>query len=179
MDLDGGNPVQLTDAHEDYDPSITPDGRTVVYASIAPKGPFAMLWKVPIDGGEPVKLTDALSSRPVVSPDGKLIAFNYWSGGNSLVGLAIMPIDGGTPKELNFLPDSWHWTADSKGLFYAATTDAYSNLFRMDLPDGKAKQITDFKAEQIFDFDISRDGKNAVFLRGTEDRDVIMINNFN
>ncbi len=37
MDTDGKNAVQIADAEEDFDPAITPDGQTVVYASIAPQ----------------------------------------------------------------------------------------------------------------------------------------------
>lgn len=54
-------------------PSLSPDGRWVVYTSERDGKPT--LWRVSIDGGEATQLTDRLSLCPQISPDGKHIAY--------------------------------------------------------------------------------------------------------
>lgn len=76
MNIDGGNPVQITNGKGEFNPSVTQDSRWVVYAST--KNDSSHLCKGSIDGGEPQELTQKSSHFPAVSPDGKYIAFQYW-----------------------------------------------------------------------------------------------------
>jgi hypothetical protein len=46
------------------------------------------------------------------------------------------------------------------------------------LDGGKPVQLTDFKTDQIFWFDFSRDGKQLALSRGTQTSDVILIRDF-
>lgn len=48
MDTDGANAAQLTD-DGGFSPSITPDGRFVIYSRWTPA---STLWQVPIEGGK-------------------------------------------------------------------------------------------------------------------------------
>ena len=41
---------------------------------------------------------------------------------------------------------------------------------------GKPSQVTDFKAEIIYTFDLSRDGKSLAVTRGAISGDVVMMN---
>ena len=43
---------------------------------------------------------------------------------------------------------------------------------------GPPKQLTNFKTDQIFWFDFSRDGKQLALSRGTQTSDVILIRDF-
>ena len=79
--IDGGNPKQLTSENNGILPSISPDGRWVIFTGKVSGEP--RLWKVSIDGGEPVRLTDYNSSLGVVSPDGKSIVCIYREQTNS------------------------------------------------------------------------------------------------
>jgi serine/threonine protein kinase len=59
--------------------------------------------------------------------------------------------------------------------------ETMSAILKEDPPelDGEApKQVTDFKTDQIFWFDFSRDGKQLALSRGTQTSDVILIRDF-
>jgi Tol biopolymer transport system component len=74
--LERGDLRQLTnDAYVDLDPTFTPDGEAVVFASER-SGQFE-LWRVPIRDGAPAQVTfGALEPRrPAVSRDGRRVAF--------------------------------------------------------------------------------------------------------
>ncbi len=140
--------------------------------------PGSFLRKIPFEGGKPIKLTGKTSSNPVVSPDGKVIAFRHLRGGSLPVTVSVLNIDGGNPlHHLDIHSVSWHWTNDSQNLLFADSNESYSNIFKKSLDEKLPKQITDFKSQRIFDFDISNDGKNLVLVRGVESSDVIKISN--
>src|SRR5262249_17238530 len=70
MNIDGGNQIQLTTGATADNPTISPDGRWVLYNTTDDKH----LWRVPIDGGRPAPLTEYPAYYPAVSPDGRMIA---------------------------------------------------------------------------------------------------------
>ena len=74
MDVDGGNPKQLTTEFS-VEPSISPNGQEVIYSAGVDT---SRIWKVGIDGGQPVQLTDKESRNAVFSPDGKQFACRWW-----------------------------------------------------------------------------------------------------
>ena len=70
--LDGSNPVQLTDGDIELRPSVTPDSQWVVFEG--KKNEDSYLGKEPIDGGEVQEITPNTCNYPKVSPDGKTVA---------------------------------------------------------------------------------------------------------
>jgi Tol biopolymer transport system component len=183
MDTEGGNLKQLTEGPGDVSPRSSPDGRWVVFASVR-TGPLR-LWKVSIDGGEPVRLTDKLTANPTVSPDGSLIACLYRDDQpNTLAKVALIPFAGGDPLKVLDVPSSVNifaglrWTPDGRALTYIDTTGGVSNIWSLPLDGGAPKQLTDFKTDQIFWFDFSRDGRQLALSRGTQTSDVVLIRDF-
>jgi Tol biopolymer transport system component len=177
MDVDGGNQKQLTDK-SDLSPNCSPDSRWVVYASTANKD---TIWKVGIDGGQPLQLTDKLSFAPAISPDGKEIVCSYLEDQNSPIKLAIIPGQGG--QLVKTLPlagqagTNLSWNTDGSAVVYVVTSGGgVSNLWAQPVNGTARKQLTDFTAERIFGFDISRDGKQLALSRGTQTGDVVLIN---
>ena len=186
IDTDGANPKQLTSGRGERFPDCSPDGRWVVYTSVSADQNFFTLWKVSIDGGAPVQLTNTHSLWPAVSPDGKWVAYFYRDAQpDSQYKLAVIPFVGGSPVKTFDLPPVAlqspylvRWTADGRALTYAADLDNISNIWTQPIDGGKPVQLTDFKSDQIFSFDWSRDGKQLVCSRGAWTGDVVLMSNF-
>lgn len=180
MNIDGSNQKQLTNA-KSYFPQVSPDSRWVVYESYD-AGKWT-LWKVSIDGGDALRLTENTAESPVISPDGKQIAYYYIDEqANGQRKIAIIPFEGGEPVKTFDLPQTawWviRWSANSRALNYVDTRSGVSNIWSMPTDGGKPTQLTDFKADQIFFFDISSDGKQLATSRGLVTTDVVLINDF-
>jgi hypothetical protein len=69
-------------------------------------------------------------------------------------------------------------SAARRSLNYIDTINGVSNIWSLPLDGGKPVQLTDFKADQIFWFDFSRDGKQLAVSRGVQTSDVILIPDF-
>jgi eukaryotic-like serine/threonine-protein kinase len=180
IDIDGSNPKQLTDGNYDRNPTFSPDGKWVIYASMGVSNPN--IWRVSIDGGDPVQLTDKYSVAPMVSPDGKLIACYYWDQKpDTQLGIALIPFEGGQPvKMLNNLPSPVvRWTPDGRSLIYVDSRSGVANIWSQTIEDGKSVQLTDFKSDLIFAFEWSRDGRHLAVARGIGTSDVVLFNNLN
>lgn len=178
MNIDGSDQRQLTNGSGEQTPQFSPDGHWVVYRTSFGQ---ATVWKVPSDGGEPVQLSHKYSTHPTVSPDGKLVAYRYRDE-NAPWRIAVAPFEGGEPLKTFDLPATFgvplRWTHDGHALAYVDTRGGVSNIVAQPLDGGAVKQLTDFKADRIFWFDFSHDGKQLALSRGTQTSDVILIRDF-
>ncbi|MGB9181927.1 MAG: winged helix-turn-helix domain-containing protein [Pyrinomonadaceae bacterium] len=114
---------QLTvDAGNNIRPSVSPDGRYVVFASDR-TGNFC-IWRMDIDGSNPRQLTNgSYATRPKISPDGRWVIYSDKESGRDRIWK--VSIDGGNPVQLTD---------------YSSSASAIS-------PDGKQLAIT-FTDEQ-------------------------------
>src|SRR4030095_6502006 len=74
VNSDGSNTKQLTaDPFIDQQPSVSPDGRYVVFQSNRSGG--RNIWRIDADGNDPKQLTvgNFTDETPVVSPDGRFV----------------------------------------------------------------------------------------------------------
>jgi len=185
MNSDGGSPIQLTQGSGEKFPHCSPDGKWIVYNSVASDQHLYALWKMPIEGGEPVQLTDSNTEVPAISPDGKRIAYFYRDGSpNGRYKIAVIPFEGGQPDQtldiaqgLEPLP-SVRWFPDGQSLTYVAARNGVFNIWMQPLGGGEANQLTDLKAEGKLQFDWSRDGKQLVFSRRVWTFDLVLMKNF-
>lgn len=179
MDIDGANPKQLTSGGGENHAQFSSDGKWIVYTLFAGS---PTLWRVSIEGGAPSQISEKTLSTPAVSPDGKMIASVYYEEPNSPPRIAVIPFEGGEITKTFDVPHpTWgnlHWTPDGTALTYAITTGGVSNIWSQSLAGGAPKQLTDLKADQIFRFDWSADGKQIVTSRGVETNDVVLVSNF-
>jgi len=70
------------------------------------------------------------------------------------------------------------WTPDGSAIAYIDEYGGASNIWALPVGGGAANQLTDFKSDQIFWFDWSKDGKQLAVARGTSISDVVLISNF-
>ena len=92
--------------------------------------------------------------------------------------------DGGEPLKVLDVPTSANsaiparWTSDGRMLTFVDTREGVSNIWGIAFDAGAVKQLTDFKTDQIFSFDWSRDGHALALARGDINNDVVLISNF-
>jgi TolB protein len=80
INTDGSGNTQLTDGpHKDIYPTVTPDGRYILFESTR-EGAHS-IWRVDANGRNPTRLTRGSSdSEPVCSPDGKWVVYVSYDG---------------------------------------------------------------------------------------------------
>jgi hypothetical protein len=66
------------------------------------------------------------------------------------------------------------WKKDNRAVFFIDTRGDVSNIWSQPL-EGNAKQETDFRTEQIFAFEWSRDESQLLLSRGKVTNDVVLI----
>ena len=179
MDIDGSNQKQLTTGEDDSWSWCSPDSRWVVYHN--GRQGRRTLWRVSVDGGQPEQLTDYPSVGPVVSPDGNWISCYYRLEMKAPWKLGVVPFNGGPPIKSFDIPPGVlfqslvRWTPDGSALAYIVNRDGVSNIWTQPLDGGPARQITNFKSDQIFWFEWSPDGGQLGVSRGAITSDVVMI----
>ncbi|MFN2491323.1 MAG: protein kinase [Pyrinomonadaceae bacterium] len=186
MDTDGTNQRQLTNGDDEEFPQITPDGQWIVYQGFVNGVPT--LWKLRLNEGTRSQLTDHYSNWPVISPDGKWVACSYLAENATQWKLAVFPFEGGPVEKLFDMPMPYlqhfvwqriRWTADGRALTYIDRRNGISNIWSQPLSGGAPRQLTDFKADQIFNFAWSSDGKQLACARGVVTSDAVLISDFN
>jgi Tol biopolymer transport system component/DNA-binding winged helix-turn-helix (wHTH) protein len=180
VDIDGSNLKQLTTGPGDYFPALSPDGKWLYYTVATAN---SRIWRCPAEGGAGALLIDLFTFMAQVSPDGELLACGYNDTQNP-VKLGIFSAEGGPPIQkipipkgtmAHAEPGQFRWSRDGKSLFYVQRESGASDLWNQALSGGPAKRLTHFSSDEIFDFDITADGKQFVCSRGTVMTDVILI----
>jgi len=101
-----------------------------------------------------------------VLPDGRFVSCLYLDDheGKKDWKIAIVPFDGGLPVKLfDFRPTPLGFaplplTSDGKALMYLDRKGGVSNIWRLTIANGQSRQLTNFGADQIFYFDLSKNG---------------------
>ena len=150
-------------------PTVSPDGRTVVYVALQPNG-RQHLYASPLNGGGSARdLTGADSpaadDAPAFSPDGRSIAFASSHDGSD--GLFVMSSSGGDVRRIVNGGYDPSWTPDGKTLLYSTESgqdpdgrEAPSQVWAVDLTTGQRRLIA--KADAV-DPRVSPDGRFAAF----------------
>ena len=185
MNRSGGELKQLTDKGGENLPIITPDGNYVIFSRTEGR---PLLWKISIEGGEPVQLTKEQTSSASISPDGKSIV--CLARGTMLESPTIIALISSETGEIikTFQPSGIlsspgfpaviRWLPDSQTFAYLVNINGISNIWTQTIAGGEPKKITDFTADRIFSFDVSKDGKKFVYARGALRNDLVLIENF-
>jgi Tol biopolymer transport system component/DNA-binding winged helix-turn-helix (wHTH) protein len=174
MNIDGTNQIKLTEGEPKNFPTVSPDGKWVLYNSTIDW----RAWKVSIDGGEPQPVTDHICYMPSVSPDGQTIAC---VGGKPRSEVLILPVDGGQPLrsfDLGGQVSSGtriQWAPNGDALFFALYNNVIWTLTRQPLDGGPREDLMKFE-DTLFDFGFSPDGQMLAVTRGGWQHDVVLIN---
>jgi serine/threonine protein kinase/Tol biopolymer transport system component len=182
MNADGSDAKELMRNVDQGDvPQWSPDSRFVFYCTRDQNGRLAF-WKVSADGGEPAKVADSIDGYTSLAPDGKtFFTLHRDAEPNSPLKIFIRPTDGGAPLRTLDAPDAMQsvtWSPDVQAIDYVTTTAGVSNLWRLPLSGGKARQLTDWKSDRIGWFAWSADGKQLALSRGTNASDIVLIRDF-
>jgi serine/threonine protein kinase/Tol biopolymer transport system component len=182
MNLDGSDQRQLTNgALGESESQFSPDGHWIVYRTAQSKE--RTLWKIASDGsGVPTAISDKESSSPTISPDGKLIAYFFKEAAGAPRRIAVADFaSGALIKSFDLSPFSdipLCWTPNGRALAFVETKNGISNIVAQPIDGGQPKSLTDLKADRIFWFSFSRDGKRIALSRGTQSSDVVLIKDF-
>jgi TolB protein len=189
VDIDGTNPKQLTNGSGELNPVFSPDGQWVTYKSWDSGHPVAV--KIPVDGGEPIlaggpdgSIEPHLQESLGVSPDGSLLAFAIPVDSRTNVSrVGVASIYGGDPIRILDLPagarlQRMRWTPDGRALTFIYNRGGAANIWSQPLDGRPARQLTDFDADNIFNFDWSRDGRYLAIVRVSGSSDVVLMRNF-
>jgi Tol biopolymer transport system component/DNA-binding winged helix-turn-helix (wHTH) protein len=146
MNADGSNQKQLTTtAGANFEPTVSDDGRTVVYVSKAADA-AQNLWKMNLDNGERAQLTDGgFDLRPDISPDGRWVV--YMSVIKDSPTLWKTPIDGGgAPIQLSDkMAAVPRVSPDGRFIacFYRAQVETYSKFAVLPFDGGEPVKVFD------------------------------------
>jgi Tol biopolymer transport system component/tRNA A-37 threonylcarbamoyl transferase component Bud32 len=150
-------------------PSLSPDGRTVLYVTQAVNG-RRHLFASPVGGsGESTDLTGAASTAaddaPAFSPDGGSIAFASSREGSD--GIFVMRTSGGGARRIVNGGYDPSWTPDGRVIVYSTESgrdpdgrEAPSELWAVELATGTRRRIA---ATDAVDPRVSPDGRFAAF----------------
>lgn len=119
----GRKPV-TTGPFLDIDPCVSPDGKTIYFASNRTRKDRLNLWSVRLDGvqgrskvtEDPASLYDL---EPTISPDGKTLAFTRLTAGQKDRKIWLKPTGGGLETEMGE-GENPSWSPDSSKLAYIA-----------------------------------------------------------
>jgi len=182
VDTDGNNARQLTRRRAESYAVVSPDDRWLVFVSVEENG-RPSVWRARLeDGGDAAQLSALPMSFPSVSPDGKLIAGFTRERTDAPLKLSLIPFDGGQPLKVFDIPQTVlqqagiSWASDGRGLIYVDTRGDVSNLWLQPTAGGPPKQVTHFGSDKIYRFALSHDGQRAVFERGVDNKDIVVIN---
>src|ERR1700687_3137828 len=182
-DADGSNQKQLTNGKFDYEPKCSPDGKWVYYANWEAQ----QIERVPTEGGEsqpvPGSAMPNNTGTLALAPDGTLLAiFSVRvAAGRPVKKVALVSLDVGSKPGKRLLdPDPraagpLEFTPDGNAVVYLVRENGGDNLWLQPLDGSRGRQITNFLADSIVQFQFSPDGKNLGILRAHNDSEVVLL----
>jgi Tol biopolymer transport system component len=171
LDVPGSHYLQLTTGKYDDQPSVSPDGKQVVYTAWQSGRPT--LWRVPTTGGTPERLSALQARAPQYSPDGAelLCEAKNDSPNGEWHFVFLSATDGSMLREIpvSAVPISSHarWMPGGQSLAFVRNQNGVSNLYAYDLHTAAVTRLTDFREDQILNFAWSPDGRQVAFIRGS------------
>jgi Tol biopolymer transport system component len=169
MSADGSSQRQLTfGPGKNYQPSVTGDGRYVVFTSS--RGGGYDIWRLKIATGELKQLTSGVrAANPVCTPDGQSVI--YQSSGQSRSLLWEVSLEGGTPKQIgetNLAQTLLDVSPDGKLIVYEYQEKAEDETYWVVRPieGGSPQKICEKRG--IYNVRWSADSKGLLYAEGKD-----------
>jgi hypothetical protein len=109
------------DLSDDYDPSISEDGRTLAFRSRR-GGNFDVFSRDLVTGQETAVMATPADDYPVISPDGSRIAYSFSQNGK--MPMFIVGLNGGAPEQVcDDCGEVDQWAPDGKTLLFVTARD--------------------------------------------------------
>ncbi|MCW3121008.1 MAG: amidohydrolase [Flavipsychrobacter sp.] len=173
--LPDGTPERITNSIAlEYEPTFTPDGRSIVYVTWTDNA-TGTISKVGIEGGKPQVLTfkKGIYRTPSVSPDGRWVAFTK-EGSNDIMGnsytpkpgIYVMTINGSAPEFVTDKGEYPVFNRDASLIYYQTGGNLFGSLdktFNSCKRDGDDDKVL-FKGKYSSQFTISPDGEHVAFV---------------
>lgn len=150
MNADGSGYRRLTteDNVRHYYPSLSPDGRSVVYAQYREDNVYE-IYEFTLADAMAKRLTDRLGvlTGPEISPDGKLVVFTRWTPASNEHQIWVMDRDGNHPSRV-FSGTGWDptWSPDGNRILFASDMDGSNQLYVVNLDGTGLAEITELPA---------------------------------
>ncbi len=180
VNADGTGFRRLTtdNTRQHYYPSMSPDGKSVIYAAFREENVYE-IYEMDIATGNVTQLTNRLGilNAPEISPNGKFVVFKQSSGFNNRNKIWIMDRNG---ENINNVPraEGWDptWAPDGKNILFASDKDGPIQLYAVDINGDQLHRISNLPAIRGRS-DWSPDGKYIVTYSGESwKREVYIMN---
>ncbi|MEP7289197.1 MAG: DPP IV N-terminal domain-containing protein [Chloroflexota bacterium] len=153
--------VTLKDTGSNSEPSISPDGKEIVYVNDSrPVGEDSIdLFAISPNGGKPRRITDDqrenIESAPEFSPDGKQIAYQSMQKDSKTNDIYIMNTDGSGKVQLTTSADDNsdnirpHWSPDGKFIAFSSTRNGKWEIYIIQVDTKAVFQVTQTTSSTI------------------------------
>jgi Tol biopolymer transport system component len=166
VEVPGGGVRRLTRGVRAYDPDVSPDGKTILFARKL--GDRSDLFTVRIDGRGLARLTSSAPgvewSSPHYSPDGRAIVASRLLPGGWLDIVHVEPASGAVEQLTHDRAADVEptWTPNGEAVVFRSDRDGVPNLYALRLSDRSLLRVTNVLGG-AFEPSLSPDGRTVAF----------------
>jgi TolB protein len=143
MEADGANPRPLTEAGSNVDPTWSPDGQRIAFASL--RGATTELYTMRADGGDVRQVTHDLNigGRSDWSPDGR--ALTFYAGAPGARNIFTYDLASGALRQLTEGGDNRgpSYSPDGAWIAFAGFRDGDNEIYAVRSDGSELLQLTD------------------------------------
>lgn len=150
MNADGTGYRRLTTDNgvRHFYPSLSPDGRRVLYSAFRESNVYE-IYSYNLSDGDVDRLTNRIGvlTAPEYSPNGEMIAFTRWAANSDRYQITLMERNGNDPNNIPRI-EGWDptWSPDGKQILFASARNGPVQLFAVRTDGKNLQQISSLPA---------------------------------